>query len=124
MNWLSIIRNVLTLAGAFLLGHNLFGLEVNESLWQEITGGIMVLAGVVLSILDKTLTIEKWQGALRHVALVVGGLLIAKGVLKPEQIEAILGVVTALGTILYGYLSKKKSQEIVANKIPTTQLNQ
>jgi Ca2+/Na+ antiporter len=124
MNIISIIRNVLTLAGAFLLGRNLFGLEVNEVLWQEITGVIMIIAGIVMSVLEKSLTIEKLQGALRHIILAVGGILVAKGTIKPEQIEIYLGIAAALAPIIYGYLSRKKSQQVVAGEIPTTQLNQ
>ncbi len=124
MNITSIIRNLLTLAGAFLIGRNLFGLEVNEVLWQEIVGGVMVIVGIVMSIMDKTLTEEKFQGALRHIVLLVGGLLVAKGTIKPEQIEVYLGIITALAPLIYGYISRKKNQDIASGKIATSQLNQ
>jgi hypothetical protein len=120
----SIIRNVLTLAGAFLLGRNLFGLEVNEVLWQEITGAIMVLVGIIMSIMDKTVTIEKAQGALRHIILAVGGLLVAKGSIKPEQLELYLGAAAALVPLIYGFLSTKKSQAIASGDITVNQLKQ
>jgi Ca2+/Na+ antiporter len=124
MNITSIIRTILTLVGSYLIGHNLFGTSVNESLWQEISGGIMVLVGIVMSILDKTISIEKVQGALRHIVLVAGGLLIAKGVVTPAQIEMYIGLATALVPVVYGWLSKKKSQQVASGDIPVQHLKQ
>ena len=71
---LSLIRTLLTLAGAYLFGKNFFGLPLDEVIWQEIVGiGLGVIA-IIWSVFDKTITGEVWQGVVRHVITFASGI--------------------------------------------------
>ena len=120
----AILRTLLSIGGALLLGHNIFGHAIDESLWQEITGGAMGAASIVLSVLDKTITLEMIQGALRQALSFVGGLLIASGKLTAENMNTWLGVITALVPFIYAGLSRKKTQAIDTGQVSITQLKQ
>jgi len=124
MNITSIIRNLLTLIGSFLIGRHIFNQTIDAPMWDVITGSVMALTGVIMSIADKTVTIEKVQGVIRHVVLSIGGIMIAGGIVKPEQIELWLGAITALTPIIYGWLSKKKTQQVASGEVTINQLKQ
>ena len=57
----SIIRYVLSAIGAWLLGRQLFGLPVDEALWEGIAGAIMTVVSIVWGFADKTVTLEGFQ---------------------------------------------------------------
>lgn len=119
---MDVFRTILTIVGSFLVGHNLFGLEVNESVWQEILGGAMAVAGVVLAVIDKSVTLEMLQAGVRHLFLIVFMFLVAKGFINPAQLELYLGLVGTLGTLIYQWTSRKKTENLAAGTIEVTQL--
>jgi hypothetical protein len=92
----AIIRSGLSFLGAFLLGHNIFGTDVNEQVWQEWVGILMGLISVVWSVLEKTATLEMFQGGLRQFVTFVGGFLVASGVVTGEILNSIMGLLTSL----------------------------
>lgn len=114
---MAIIRTLLSLFGAFLIGHNLFGTTIDESLWQEIVGAVMVVASFVWTIFDKTAGIEKIEGVVRQFLTAVGGLFISLGIVKEETVTTISGVVSALLPYILSLLGKKKSQDIATGEL-------
>lgn len=118
----SIITALLTVVGTFLIGKNIWGQPVDTELWQTITGAVLAVAGLVMSFLDKNLTIEKWQGIARTTIMAVGGVLIGIGRLTPEALETWIGIITSLIPMLYTWLSKKKNEQIQAGEINVRQL--
>lgn len=118
-----VIRSVLSVAGAFLLGKNLFGTAIDESTWQVILGIVMGLVGMAWSIVDKTATLEMVQGAIRQGLTFVGGLLVASGKLSAANLETWLGIITAILPFLYAGLSRKKTQALDNGKLSVDQLN-
>lgn len=116
-NLFGIIRAILSVAGAFLLGKNLFGQPIDESLWQEITGVIMGLIAMVWTFMDKTITLEGFQGILRQSITFIGGLLVASGKLSAEALATWLGIILALAGPIYAWLSKTKSKQLENGKI-------
>jgi nitric oxide reductase large subunit len=118
----AIIKNALALIGSFLIGKELLGTSVDESLWQLIAGAVMVLISFIMSFASNLLTKEKFQDALRVLFVSISGALIAGGWVKPEQVELWAGAVTAIGTLVYEYLSRKKSQDIAKGEIQVNKL--
>lgn len=119
-----LLRAVLTLAGTYLFGHSFFGVAINESIWAEIGGAILVVAAFVWTFIDKTLTLEIFQSTLLKVLMVFGGLLVTSGKITGDKLNAFVAIATSLAPIIYSFISKKKSQNIVSGDISTDKLSQ
>lgn len=111
-NILALIRMLLSGFGAFLLGKNLFGATIDESLWQMIVGSVMILISFLWSIFSKTSTTEMIEGFARQLITALGGLLTGLGVVKEETYQLISGIVTSLLPYILSLLGKHKNQEI------------
>ena len=118
----AIVKNVLALIGSFLIGKELFGAQVDESLWQIIAGAVLVLISFVLSFASNTVTKEKFQDAIRVLLVGIGGALVAGGWVEPAKVEMWIGAITAIAPMIYEWISRKKSQEIAKGEIPVQQL--
>lgn len=112
-----IIRTILSAAGAYIVGVNLFGHAIDQSLWQIIVGGIMALASIIWSIRDKSLTIEGAEGFLRQAITVGGGLLVSWGKVKSELVAALLALIPVLAPYLQSVLSRNKSAALQTNAV-------
>lgn len=121
-NLMAIIRTLLSLGGAYLLGHNLFGTTINESLLQEIIGAVMITVSLVWTILDKTAGIEKVEGFIRQFVTALGGLFIGLGVVKEEVVTTISSILIALLPYILSLLGKKKSQDIATGELGVNDL--
>lgn len=121
-NLVSLVRNVLTLVGGFLIGKNFLGAPIDDVMWQGLVGAAMVVLGIVLGIKDKTVTIEQYQSAARHVISTIGGILVGAGKAQLGTIESIAAIVVGLIPILQGTLSRKKATELVTGQIRPQQL--
>lgn len=119
-----LIRAVLTILGTWLFGHNLFGNKIDESLWQEIVGCVLVIVSFVWSAVTKELTLEIFQSSILKVITVVGMLLVTSGKLSDKTLTAVAALATTLLPVLYSILSKSKSQGIVSGDIPAGKLTQ
>ena len=117
---LSLLRTLFTLAGTYIIGHNLFGSPINANAWQEIGGAILTAVGAGWGILDKTASIEMIQSAVRSVLISIGGLLVAAGKLSGESLQAILGMATVAITAIQSHTSKVKVQQIASGKLTVT----
>lgn len=118
----AIIKNALALVGSFLIGKELFGSAIDESLWQIITGSVMVLISFLMSFASNTVTKEKFQDALRVLIVSIGGALTAGGWVEPVKVEMWIGAITAIAPMVYEWISRKKSQDIAKGDIPVQQL--
>lgn len=119
-NLLSSLRAVLILVGSYLVGHNVFGHAVDSSTWQIIAGAVVTVASTWWGIAAKTTTIEGVESAIRSIITSVGGLFVSAGVLSGDNLNAILGLVTALAPLLQSMLSKSKNQQIATGAVKTT----
>lgn len=117
IEWQGIVRTLLSAFGAFLVGKNLFGHAVDQSYLQEIIGVIMGVISVVWSVVDKTATVEMVQGGIRQLITFIGGLLVGAGKVTGETLQAILGIVTAIGPFIQGYLERTKNNQLDTGKI-------
>lgn len=121
-NLSGIIRTVLSLLGAYLLGKNIYGIEATAELWQEATGVIMGVIAIIWSIRSKEATIEMLQGTMRQVLTFIGGLFVAKGKISAETLTLVIGLAAAILPPLYGFLSRRKTQQLDTGKISIDQL--
>lgn len=122
-NVLSLIRTLLTLAGAYLFGKNFFGLPLDEVLWQEIVGiGLGVIA-IIWSVFDKTITGEVWQGVVRHVITFASGILVAKGIVDAATIQVIIAALAGIFPWLQSTLQRSVNKGIAEGEISSTSLS-
>lgn len=117
-----LIRSVLVLLGSYLFGRNLFGHKLDEAIWQEIVGAVMVVFSFYWSFKTKTLTIEIFQSSILKVVMVAGALLVSSGKVTGDTLNGIIAILTAVIPLVYSYLSKKKSVGIETGKIPVSAL--
>lgn len=116
--FLAIVRMILSGFGAFLLGKNLFGTTIDESLWQEIVGGVMVVISLVMTVLNKASTLEMIEGFVRQLLTAFGGLLTGLGIVREETYQSIAGIIGALLPYILSLLGKKKSQDVATGELP------
>ena len=114
---LSILRAILTLAGTYLVGHNLFGLAVDSASWQIWLGAAVALGSTIWGIVDKTAGIEQIQSAVRSIIISVGGLFVAAGKLNGNTLDGILGLITAILPVIQSYTSKVTVQQMAAGTL-------
>lgn len=114
---LGVLRALLTLAGTYLVGHNLLGVAIDSSTWQIILGAVVAVGSTIWGIVDKTAGIEQIQSAIRSVIISLGGILVAAGKLKGEVLEAIVGLVTAALPLLQSYTAKAKVVQMAAGTL-------
>lgn len=120
---LSLIRTLLTLAGAYLFGKNFFGLPLDEVLWQEIVGiGLGVIA-IIWSVFDKTITGEVWQGVVRHVITFASGILVAKGIVDAATIQVIIAALAGIFPWLQSTLQRNVNKGISEGEISSASLS-
>ncbi len=108
----SFLRQLLSFAGAWLIGKQLFGSTVDNSTLEMLIGVVLSIAGLVWGVVDKTANIEMWQSVARHVITSVGGMFVASGKLSAMALEQILGITLFVITLLQGWMSRKKVEQI------------
>ena len=118
----SLLRTALTLIGSYLIGKNLLGNTIDNSIIEILVGAGMSLASVVWGIFSKDLVIEQVQSFIRSAVVGIGGLLVASGKIEAGKIESLSGFLLAVSTFIYSLLSRKKSQNIVSGKIESDKL--
>src|ERR1700733_3147506 len=111
-NALSAIRALLILVGSYVVGKNVFGHAIDSSTWQIIAGSVVTVASTIWGIVTKTANVEGVESAVRSVITSIGGLLASAGVISGDNLNAILGLVTALAPFLQSVLSKSKNQQM------------
>jgi Ca2+/Na+ antiporter len=121
-NLLKSLPSLLMAVGAFVIGKNFLGHQVDESFLQEAIGVIMGIVAIVLDIRAHAASIEKIQATVRQVFLFAAGFLVAAGKLKADNVEMILGFLLMLAKIAYQYFSRKKSEQLATGEISIQQL--
>jgi hypothetical protein len=121
--WLAVLRMILSAFGAYWLGKNLFGHNINEALWQEIVGGMMIAISVVMTILDKSSTYEVVEGIIRQAITSIGGVLAGLGIITVEALATWSGIILALLPLLLSLVGKKKSQAIAIGDLGVKDLS-
>jgi hypothetical protein len=116
-NFLSALRALLILVGSYLVGHNLFGAAVNSQTWEVISGAIITVATMIWGVATKTSTIEGIESAARSVITSVGGLLTSSGVLTGDNLNAILGLVTAILPAIQSSISASKNSQVASGAV-------
>lgn len=121
-NVINLVQSLLVLVGGFLVGDNLLGNAIDNTLWMGVVGVLLTLIGFVWDIATTKLAIEYVQTTIMGIIQFVGGLLVASGKLSLDNANSYYGLVTSLITVLYPLLSRKKSTEIANGDIPVAQL--
>jgi hypothetical protein len=113
---ISIVRTLLTGIGAFFIGKSIFGVQVSDNILQLVAGSIAVIGSFVWSIVDKSLAVEGFQAAIKQVVTAIGGVLAALGK-NTQSFESITGALLPVLTLIYTFLSQKKSIAIANGSI-------
>lgn len=118
----TIVRALLTAVGSFLIGRVISGVTIDAPILVAATGAVLTAISTVWGIVDKTLVIEKLQSGLRQVFVFAGGFLISRGWITSENLEAILGLLSVVATVVYSQTSREKSIKVATDQISTTEL--
>lgn len=122
IDWLSILRAILTAIGSFLIGKSIFGYGIDDINWQTIVGIIISIGSLIMAIKDKAANIEMWQSVLRQILIFVGGILVAAGIMTGKNLEAILALIPVLIPVIQSYTARVKINQIESGKVSTEQL--
>lgn len=98
----SLIRHILSAVGGILVGKGL----LDDSTLTTIVGAVIALVGLIWSIIDHTYTLGSVEGVVRQILTALGGFLVFKGIIKPEQVETWVAVILALLPIILGQTDK------------------
>ena len=80
----------------------------------------VTISSTIWGIASKTSNIEGVESAVRSVITSVGGLFVSAGVLSGDNLNAILGLVTAIAPAIQSALSKTKTQQIATGVVKAT----
>lgn len=119
LSWDGLVRAILSVAGGFLLGRHTF---IDAQLWELITGFTLSSVALVWSWFNKELKLESVQGVLRNLFVVAGAFFGALGVKIDQFVPILMASIPIISSVVYGWLSRKKSIELHAGKISTGQL--
>lgn len=119
-NLMSAIRALLILIGSYLVGHAFFGHTLTQDSWSVIAGAIMTFASTIWGISTKTATLESVESAIRSIVTALGGMLAAAGVISSNNVNAVLGFLTAAAPLVQSVLSKQKNAQIASGSMSTT----
>jgi hypothetical protein len=116
-NLLSALRAIGTLAGAYLVGHAVFGHTITADIWQVLGGAALTIVSTAWGIWTKTSTIEGIESSVRSVLAALGGLGVSAGVISGSQLAAALAAIIPLATVIQSALAKAKTQQIAAGTV-------
>lgn len=114
----SILRIVLTIGGAILVGKNIGSTAIDMNWWQTGSGIVIALFSLVWSFKDQTSTLESFQATIMQAFLFVASGFLASGKISADDIKTWGGILTMIGALVYPVLSRKKSQAVASGKIP------
>lgn len=121
-NLASFIRMALAAGAAFIIGKTFWGTPITSQVADTAIATIMEAIAVIWSLVDHTATVEKIQSTVRNVIAFAGGFFVSRGLITAETSLTIGGALVALATYVYSRLSKKKTTQLMANKIQLTDL--
>lgn len=119
-----IIRSIFQIAGAYLIGHVIWGFTFTNDWLQGLMG--LVLSGISIywSIKAKAASIEMVQGFIREAMTFVFALLGTFGVITDAEGIAITGLGMAFVPTVYSYFSRLKSHQLATKELSISQLKQ
>jgi hypothetical protein len=121
-SWQAIIRFALSAFGAWLIGRNLGTVTIDPSTSQEIIGAIMILGSIVWDVINKTLTEEKLEGALRQVLIGAGGIFVAAGLLRSAYLTTALGALPMIVSLIWSFTTRSKAAKLQVGQAQPSQL--
>jgi len=118
----SAIRTLLTLLGAYLVGHSIFGVPFTTAVIDQVTGGAFAVISVAVGFFTKSVTQEALQSLVRHLITFASGIILAKGLVSGEMLTAILGVIGSISPWFQSVISMNQNKAVQEGKIKTTDL--
>lgn len=116
-NFMSFLRALGPLFGAFFVGHSLFGHPITNELLDVLGGISLTLSTTLWGIFDKTTTVDQWSSAIRSIISAACGVFVSWGNISAQMAVEISGVVTAFLTFLQSAISKKTNKQIANGAI-------
>jgi len=120
---LSLVRYGLIALGAYLVGENFLGAEIDDTLWQGIMGAIFALGGAIWGWFDKTATLEQIQSGFRSAVSFLGMMLVGSGIIKDVALQSIIGALPIIISFFYARTSTMKNQKVAEGEVRIADLN-
>lgn len=115
-SWLSILRHVLTAAGAYVAGKSFLGSTIDDNLWLGIAGSVVTAASIIWGIVDKTVNNEMLQSGLRSIVLTFGTLLVGSGVIKDEVLQMALAIISIAIPVSLSESAKRTNKNVAVGE--------
>lgn len=116
------LKAAMTAVGAYLVGQNLLGNKIDQSILEGLTGVVLAVGSIGWSIFDKTYTTEMITSTARQAFIFVGGLLISSGKLTEGQLNGWLGLLLPIAAIIQSYFQKKQVSKVQSGEIDADKL--
>lgn len=123
-SYFGVIRSIFQIAGAYLIGHVVWGFNVTADWWQVALGVALSIASFVWSVKAKIATIEMTQGVLRELMSFLFGILGTFGWVTDQQAIAYMGLAAAFLPTIYSYFSRMKTKQLNTGEVKVNQLKQ
>lgn len=115
---MSALRAVLTLLGSLLIGHVVIsGHPLTTDLWQLILGSAMTIVGAVTEYTSTTTSPTQMQSLATSAGAALGGVLLALGIVKQENWQSFMGVISAILPLIHKQSTKQVAMHITNNKL-------
>jgi len=115
--FLGYLRSAMAIIGSLLIGKDIFGTPVTTEILDGVIGGGLFVASVIWGIADKTATEEQVSSAIFKVFTLVGGILLAKGIISSITLTAILGLVPLLAAEIVKRVIHGKDEKVATGQL-------
>lgn len=119
---LSLVRYALLAVGAYLVGKNFLGQDIDDDWLQGAIGIVLSLGSAVWGWFDKTATLEQIQSAFRSAFSFLGVMLVGSGIIKDQVLQSVLGGLPVILSYLYAQTSKAKNKQIATGEVKIADL--
>ncbi len=118
----AIIRAILSIVGAWLIGRNLGMVTIDPVIWQQVVGVVLAGFSLVWAFIDKTVTQEKLESAMRQILIDGGMIFVAAGFISNAMFTAILGALPVLVSLIWSFTTRSKAAALQSGQIKPSQL--
>ncbi len=120
---IGLVRQILTFVSVFLITKGI----IPQTLANEIITGVIVLAMIIWSWIDKTdRNLSVWMIFVRKALTITGAIIMGKGLIKEEMWNEVIAIAMTLTSIILSYFGNGEiiTEEVIVDKeIKEEQIN-
>jgi putative effector of murein hydrolase LrgA (UPF0299 family) len=102
----SIIRAILMIAGALLIGHHIWNTAIDATVWDAISGSLLSFVTLIWGVVSKETSTEAAVAGLKQFAVFAFGLLASSGKISPDKAQTWISLVGVLISVVFSIYYK------------------